>query len=157
MPQLGILFDKLSTSNYFLQIAFIFGVQNLQSIDFSKIYWFLHWLQKFMGFVYFSPMCHIWYWFLSPFFEIYSTSSRYIYYTYSSSLVDMSSRLVSTTRLKNHFFWHRVWSIAKNHTLSDEKWSPRPSPLWRWLLWRRRPRRRGQKPPFRQLAVRNTI
>ena len=39
MPQLGILFDNLSTSNYFLQIAFIFGVQNLQSIDFSKIYW----------------------------------------------------------------------------------------------------------------------
>ena len=39
MPQLGILFDKLSTLNYFLQIAFIFGVQNLQSIDFSKIYW----------------------------------------------------------------------------------------------------------------------
>ena len=34
----GILLKELSSSNY-LQIAFIFGLQALQSIDFSRIYW----------------------------------------------------------------------------------------------------------------------
>ena len=34
---LGILFDEIPTSNY-LEIAFIFGLQTLQSIDLGRIY-----------------------------------------------------------------------------------------------------------------------
>ena len=34
---LGTVFDEILTSNY-LEIAFIFGLQTLQSIDITKIY-----------------------------------------------------------------------------------------------------------------------